>query len=77
MPVQLSNGTLLQVLLRTSNIVTLWQVLDDLLSGPTAGEQSGLGLREAPLHIGHESIIGARGAELIRVLDIKNFVGTT
>lgn len=74
---QLSNSTLLQVLLRTSNIVTLWQVLHNLLSGPTAGEQSGLGLRETPLHIGHKSIIGARSAELVRVLEIKSFVGTT
>lgn len=74
---QLANSTLLQVLLGTSNVMALWQVLDNLFSGPTSGEQSCLGLGETPLHIGHESIIGARGAELVGVLDIENFVGTT
>ena len=74
---QLADSTLLQVLLSAGNVVTLWQVLDDLLSRPATWEQSGLRLRKAPLHIGHEAIVRARGAELIRVLKIKSLVGTT
>jgi hypothetical protein len=63
------------MLLGTSNIMTLGQVLDDLLSGPTAREQSSLGLRKAPFDIGNKSIIGTGSAELVRILEIEGFVG--
>lgn len=77
MPVQFTDSTLLQVLLGTGNIMTLGEILNDLLARPATREQSGLRLREAPLDIGHEAVVSARGAQLIRDLEVDLLVGTT
>lgn len=37
-PMQLTDGTLLQMLLSGRNVMALWQVLNDLLAHPTTGE---------------------------------------
>jgi hypothetical protein len=76
MPVQLTNSPLLQMLLSTSNVMALRQVLDDLLSRPTAWEQSSLGLRETPFDIGHKAIVGTGSTELVRVLKIELSIGS-
>jgi hypothetical protein len=65
------------MLLGTGNVMTLGQVLDDLFSRPTSREQFGLRLGKAPFDIGNESIIGTGGTELVRVLEVKYFVGAT
>jgi hypothetical protein len=49
MPVELTNCTLLQVLLGTGDVVALRQILDDLLTNPTAGEEACLRVGETPL----------------------------
>lgn len=77
MPVQLTGSPLLQVLLGTSNIMTLWQILNDLLAGPTAREQFGLRLRETPLDVGNEAIVRGRGTKLIWILQIHSLVRST
>ena len=48
MPMELSNSTLLQVLLSGSNVFALWQVIVDLLSNPAIIEDLGLRIRESP-----------------------------
>lgn len=73
---KLTNGTLLEMLLSTSNIMTLGQILNHLLSGPTTREKLRLRLRETPLDIRNKAIVSARGPELIRVLEVIGLVGS-
>lgn len=58
---QFTNGSLLQMLLSTGNIMTLREILNDLLTRPSTREYFGLGLREAPFDVRHESVVGAAG----------------
>lgn len=74
---KLTDSTLLEMLLSTSDIMTLRQVLNDLLSGPAAIEELGLRLREAPLHIWDKSIVSTRGSQLVGVLKVIGLVGST
>lgn len=76
-PVQLTGSPLLQMLLSTSDIMALWQILNDLLTGPTAREQSSLRLGKTPLDVGDKAIVGGRGAKLIWILEIHGFVRST
>ena len=76
MPVQLPNGALLQMLLGPGDVMTLGKILDKLLSGPATREESCLRVRETPLNIGNEAIVGARGTEGIRILKIQGLVGS-
>jgi hypothetical protein len=75
-PVKLTNGTFLEMLLGTSNIMALGQILNHLLSGPTTREKLSLRLRETPLDIGHKAVVSARSPELIRVLEVIGLVGS-
>jgi hypothetical protein len=75
--VKLTDGALFQVLLGTSNVSALRQVLNNLFSGPTAGKELGLGLGETPLDIRHKTVVSAGCPELVRVLEIHGLVGTT
>lgn len=59
MPMQLTNGALLQMLLSSCNIMTCWEVIIDLLSDPTTRENLGLGVAEAPLQVGYGTRVGA------------------
>jgi hypothetical protein len=77
MPVKFSDGSFFQVLLRTGNIVTLRQVLNNLLSDPTALENSRLGVGEAPFQVGDNAIVGRLLPEVVRILQVKLMVGTT
>lgn len=56
--------------------MALRKVLNDLLSRPTAREQSGLRVGKAPLQVGHKAIVGTRSTEMIRVLNIKRLVSS-
>lgn len=56
---ELTNGTFFQMLLRRRNIVALRKIIVDLLANPTARENLGLGVTEAPLQIGNCSRVGA------------------
>jgi hypothetical protein len=76
-PVQLTSGPLLQMLLSTSDIMALRQILNDLLTGPTAREQPSLRLGKTPLDVRDEAIVGGRGAKLIWILEIHGFVRST
>lgn len=58
-PVQLTNGTLLQVLLGCCDIMALWQVVVHLLANPAARVNSRLGIGEPPLKVRHIACIGA------------------
>lgn len=57
--------------------MTLGKILNKLLSGPATREESCLRVRETPLNIGNEAIVGARGTEVIRILKIQGLVGST
>lgn len=76
-PVQFADSAFLQMLLGACNIMTLGQVLNDLLPRPAAWEQPSLRLRKAPLDIGHKAIISAGSAELVWVLKVEGFVCST
>lgn len=76
-PVQLSGRALLEMLLSGSNVVALRQILDDLLSDPTAVQQASLGVREAPLEIGNNTRVGRLATQVVRVLQVSSWVGST
>lgn len=76
-PVQFADSALLQMLLGTCNVMTLRQVLNDLLPRPAAWEKSSLRLRETPLDVGHKAVIGTGSAELVWVLKVESFVCST
>lgn len=68
MPVQLSNGSFLEMLLGASNIMTCRQVRYDLLSCPPAIEDSGFGITEAPLEVHDGAAVCALTSKVVRVL---------
>lgn len=59
------------MLLGGSNIMTLWQILNDLSACPPSWEDTSPGQRERPFQVGHRSTIGALTPEAIRVLQVK------
>ena len=65
---ELSDRTLLQVLLRAGDVVALRQVLDDLLTQPTSKEGPNLGVGEPPLEVGDDAIVSRLLGKVIRVL---------
>ena len=71
MPVKLTQSSLLQMLLRTSNVLTLRQVIDILGARPAAREDLRLGQRERPFQIWDVAGIYGLAAESIWVLEIK------
>lgn len=76
-PVELSGRALLEMLLSGSNVVALRQILDDLLSDPTAVQQASLGVGEAPLQIGNNTRVGGLATQVVRVLQVSSWVGST
>jgi len=71
---QLSDGTLLQMLLRSRNIMACRQVCDDLLASPSTIENPCFGVTEAPFQIWHDAIVSALCAEIVWVLEIDLLV---
>lgn len=76
-PVEFSDCALLQVLLCAGYIVTLRQILNNLLSHPTTLEDSGLRVGEAPLQVWNNSIVCRLPAQVVGVLQVKLMVGAT
>lgn len=76
-PVELTQSTLVQVLLRSRDIMTLRKVLYDLLTEPAAGEYASLGVGESPLQGRHEPAVRFLGAEVREVLLVIVHVPTT
>ena len=77
MPMKLTNGALLQVLLSSSNVMALRQVLHDLLTNPTSREDLGLRVREPPLKIWNCSSICGLLAKIVRVVEVDLMIGST
>jgi hypothetical protein len=73
---KLSDSTLLQVLLGGGDIMTLWQVLDNLFTNPTSIEDFGLRIAESPFEVGHGTLVGCLLTKVGRVVDINLVVGT-
>ena len=73
-PVELAQGPLGQVLLRGGDVVTLRQVLEDLLAQPAAGEDLGLGVGEPLLQVRHDAVVGLLRGEVGGVLFVDVFV---
>jgi len=65
------------MLLCTSNVSALGQILNNLLPGPTTWEQLVLRLGETPFYVRHKAIVSLGCAELVGVLKIHRLVGTT
>lgn len=76
-PVCFSDGTLVQMLLRPSNIMRVWQIGHHLGSGPATIKNLGLGIRKAPFEIGNGTSIGALTRKIVWVLEIDLSVSTT
>jgi hypothetical protein len=56
--------------------MALWQVLEDLFADPTTVQETSLGVREAPLQVGDDTVICRLPSEVVRVLKTKLLVGT-
>lgn len=74
-PVRLSDGALGQVLLGSSDVVALWEILLDLGAEPSSGVVSALGVREPPLQVGHETAIRRLLTQVIGVLLVNVLIG--
>ena len=70
MPVQLSDRSLLQMLLRRRDIVTGRKIRDNLLADPSTVEQASLGVGEAPLEVHHKAIVRRLSTKIVRVLQV-------
>ena len=73
-PVELADGTLLQMLLGGRDVVAGGEIGDDLLPDPAAVEQPGLGVGEAPLQVGNDAVVGALRPEVVGVLQVDLLV---
>ena len=71
MPVEFSQSTLFEMLLRACNVCTCRNIRDDLLADPATREEPGLGLTEAPFQVGYGAGVGALSPEIVRILEIK------
>jgi hypothetical protein len=76
-PVQLTDGTLLQVLLGSSNVVTLRQVGRYLLTNPTAIVDAHLRIRKAPFEVRHVAAIGRLLAQVTGVLAVYGIISAS
>jgi hypothetical protein len=52
------------------------KVLNNLFPDPAAFQKTRLGVGEAPLEVGNDTIISRLAAEVIRILEIELLVGT-
>ena len=52
------------------------KIRDDLLPHPTSIQKSRLGIREAPLEVHDQAVVGRLSAQVIWVLEVKFFVRT-
>lgn len=77
MPVKLSGGTLLEMLLGGGNIMTLGKVLNDLLPNPSTVKEASLGVGEAPFQVGHNTVVSGLLPEVVGVLQVQLMVCTT
>lgn len=77
MPMQLSKGTLLQVLLGSRNIMAGRKIRSDLFSGPTTREDIGLGIRESPFQVLNVTIVSVLLAQVIWILQVNGLVCAT
>lgn len=75
MPMQLSHCSTLDMLLGGCNIVTLRQVLNDLLADPASVEDAGLRIRESPFQVRHHAAVSGLPAEIVWVLSVNCIVG--
>lgn len=77
MPMQFAYRALFQMLLSCCDVFTGRQVCHHLGSYPTPVQQSRFRVGKAPLEIDDDSIVRALRAEVIGILEIELFVGTT
>lgn len=74
---KLSESALLQMLLCRGDVLTGWQVLDDLLASPASFVQIGLRVGEAPLQIYDDTMVCRLLAQIARVLGVYDIVCST
>lgn len=77
MPMQLSKGTLLQVLLGARDIMTLREIRSDLFPYPATIEYVRLGIRESPFQVRDVTVVPILLAQVIRVLQVNGLVCAT
>ena len=77
MPMELSHSTLLEMLLSARNIGAGRNISDDLLANPTAIEDSGFRLTEAPFQVRYDAIVCTRSTEVVWILEIDLEVCST
>lgn len=71
MPMQLSNSTLLQVLLGSRNIMTSRKIRSDLFPGPATREDIGLGVGESPFQVLNVTTVSILLAQIIWILQVN------
>src|SRR4051794_19246769 len=77
MPVELSDSTLLKMLLRSGYVVTLGQVLYHLFAYPAAIEEFGFRVGESPFQVWHCACIRSLFTKVGWVVKIDLMVGAS
>lgn len=74
---KLTDGTLTQMLLGSSDVVAGREVGDDLLPDPAAVEDARLGVGEGPFQAGNTASVGALLAKTVGRLAVSSIVSST
>jgi hypothetical protein len=77
MPMELTHGTFLKMLLSSGNVCAGGKICNDLLAHPSPVEDPRPGIREAPLEVGHHAIVGALSPQVVGVLQVDLLVRST
>ena len=75
MPMQFSQSTFLEMLLSSRNILTRWQISDNLFPSPTTIEDFGFRIAETPLEVDDRPSVGTLLSEIVWVLEVELVVG--
>lgn len=74
MPVKFSDSTLDEMLLSARDVMAGRQILDDLFTEPTAFQETGLGVGEAPFEVGNNAVVSGLLTQVVWVLEVKFLV---
>lgn len=71
MPMKLANGSLLQMLLSSCDVVTCRKIGYNLFPSPTSIEDLRLGITEAPFEVGNKPTVSALSSKVIGILEVE------
>ena len=74
---KLSYSSLVEMLLGGSYIRTRWEISNNLLTGPTAIEDSGFRVTKAPFQVWYNSAVGRLLSKIVGVGEVNLVISTT